>query len=133
MVNDAFSVFVVVINHSATFVSVEKVASLPLILQIIFSEKTYNLLHLLWKVIWRTRNCFNLCYSCADPKIFMRGGPTKWYFFYHRRGGLTPRKSRNYLFLGKIFKFQRGSGPPVPPSGSAHVTRRLLVIQRCSV
>ena len=31
--------------------------------------------------------------------------------FGHRRGG---------LFLGKIFKFQGGSGPPVPPSGSAH-------------
>ena len=42
--------------------------------------------------------------------------------FGHRRGGgPTPKKSRNYLFLGKIFKFQGGSGPPVPPSGSAHV------------
>ena len=42
--------------------------------------------------------------------------------FGHRRGGSNPpQKSRNYLFLGKIFKFQGGSGPPVPPSGSAHV------------
>ena len=41
--------------------------------------------------------------------------------FGHRRGGgPTSQKSRNYLFLGKIFKFQGGSGPPVPPSGSAH-------------
>ena len=65
--------------------------------------------------------------SCADPEIFMRGGPTKMVIFYHRRvcvcvwgGGPTPQKSRNYLFLGKIFKFQVGSGPPVPSSGSAH-------------
>ena len=35
-------------------------------------------------------------------------------------GGPTPKISRNYLFLGKVFKFQGGSGPPVPPSGSAH-------------
>ena len=40
-------------------------------------------------------------------------------------GGPTPKKFRNYLFLGKIFKFQGGggvSGPPVPPSGSAHAS-----------
>ena len=43
-------------------------------------------------------------------------------FFGHRRGVVhpPPPKSRNYLFLGKIFKFKGGSGPPVPPSGSAH-------------
>ena len=35
-------------------------------------------------------------------------------------GGPPPQKFRNYPFLGKIFKFQGGSGPPVPPSGSAH-------------
>ena len=60
--------------------------------------------------------------SCADPEIFMRGGPRKMIIFGHRRGrGPTPQKSRNYLFLSKIFKFQGGgSGPPVPPSGSAH-------------
>ena len=43
--------------------------------------------------------------------------------FGHRRGGgggSNPQKSRNYLFLGKFFKFQGGSGPPVPPSGFAH-------------
>ena len=56
--------------------------------------------------------------TCADPEIFMRGGPTKMVIFGNRRGGWggpTPQKSRNYLFLGKIFKFQGGSGPPVPP------------------
>ena len=25
--------------------------------------------------------------SCADPEIFMRGGPTKMVIFGHRRGG----------------------------------------------
>ena len=25
--------------------------------------------------------------SCADPEIFMRGGPTKMVIFDHRRGG----------------------------------------------
>ena len=61
------------------------------------------------------------CWPCADPEIFMRGGPTKMVIFGHRRGGVQPpKKFRNYLFLGKIFKFQGGSGPPVPPSGSAH-------------
>ena len=41
-------------------------------------------------------------------------------FWSQTRGGPTPKRSRNYLFLGKILKFQGGSGPPVPPSGSAH-------------
>ena len=42
--------------------------------------------------------------------------------FGHRRGGgPTPPKFPKLPFLGKIFKFQGGSGPPVPPSGSAHV------------
>ena len=59
----------------------------------------------------------------------MRGGPPKILIFGHRRGGgggvQPPEKSRNYLFLGKIFKFQGGgSGPPVPPSGSAHEARQ---------
>ena len=44
-------------------------------------------------------------------------------------GGPTPQKSRNYLFLGKIFKFQRGSGPPVPPSGSAHEVDVWVIVQ----
>ena len=43
-----------------------------------------------------------------------------FFFVSQTRGGPTPQKSRNYLFLGKIFKFQGGSGPSVPPSGSAH-------------
>ena len=56
-------------------------------------------------------------FTCADPEIFMRGGPTKLVFFGHRRGGgsTPPPQSRNYLFLGKIFKFKGVSGPPVPP------------------
>ena len=50
-----------------------------------------------------------------------RGSNENGNFWSQMRGGPTPKKSRNYLFLGKIFKFQGGSGPPVPPSGSAHV------------
>ena len=51
-------------------------------------------------------------FTCADPEIFMRGGPTKMVFFGHRRGGVQPPPpSRNYLFLGKIFKFKGGGGP----------------------
>ena len=38
------------------------------------------------------------CLTCADPEIFMRGGPTKMVIFGHRRGGPTLKKSRNYLF-----------------------------------
>ena len=49
-----------------------------------------------------------------------RGSNENGNFWPQTRGGPTPKKSRNYLFLGKIFKFQGGSGPPVPPSGSAH-------------
>ena len=38
-----------------------------------------------------------------------------------RRGGVQPPKNPEItFFLGKIFKFQGVSGPPVPPSGSAH-------------
>ena len=29
-------------------------------------------------------------FTCADPEIFMRGGPTKMVFFGHRRGGVYP-------------------------------------------
>ena len=55
---------------------------------------------------------------CADPEIFMRGGPTKMVIFGHRRGGggPTPQTIPKLPFLGKISKFQGGgSGPPVPP------------------
>ena len=44
-----------------------------------------------------------------------RGSYENGNFWSQTRGGQTPQKSRNYLFLGKIFKFQGGSGPPVPP------------------
>ena len=30
--------------------------------------------------------------SCADPEIFMRGGPTKMVIFGHSRGGSNPPK-----------------------------------------
>ena len=30
--------------------------------------------------------------TCADPEIFMRGGPTKMVIFGHRRGGSNPPK-----------------------------------------
>ena len=54
-----------------------------------------------------------------------RGSNENGNFWLQTRGGGGPtsKKSRNYLFLGKIFKFQWGggvSGPPVLPSGSAH-------------
>ena len=52
-----------------------------------------------------------------------RGSNENGNFWSQTWGGPTPKKSRNYLFLGKIFKFQGGSGPPVPPSGSAHALR----------
>ena len=61
--------------------------------------------------------------SCADPEIFMRGGPTKMVIFGHRRGGSDPQKSRNYHFFWVKFSNSRGGGvrTPGPPSGSAHV------------
>ena len=49
-----------------------------------------------------------------------RGSNETGNFWSQMRGVQPPKKSRNYLFLGKIFKFQGGSGPPVTPSGSAH-------------
>ena len=85
--------------------------------------------------------------ACADPEIFMRGGPTKMVIFGHRRGGSNPPKIPKLPFLGKIFKFQGvGSGrpvprPPPPPhppthSGSVHgVTylRRMYYVPFLSV
>ena len=69
--------------------------------------------------------------SCADPEIFMRGGPTKMVIFGHRRGGgggPTPQKNPE-ITLFKV-KFPNSGGPdqipgggvrtPGPPSGSAH-------------
>ena len=56
--------------------------------------------------------------ACADPEIFMRGGPTKMVIFGHKRGGWggpTLKTSRNYPFLGKMFKFQGGGGVRTPP------------------
>ena len=44
-----------------------------------------------------------------------RGSNENCTFWSQTRGGPTPQKSRNYLFLGTIFKFQGGSGPPPPP------------------
>ena len=39
--------------------------------------------------------------------------------FGHRRGGVQPPKDPEFtLFLGKIFKFQGGSGPRSPPLDS---------------
>ena len=35
---------------------------------------------------------FGACTACADPEIFMRGGPTKMVIFGHRRGGSNPQK-----------------------------------------
>ena len=33
---------------------------------------------------------FDVFNTCADPEIFMRGGPTKMVIFGHRRGGVQP-------------------------------------------
>ena len=43
-----------------------------------------------------------------------RGSNENGNFWSQTRGGPTPPKSRNYLFLGKIFKFQGVSGPLDP-------------------
>ena len=49
-----------------------------------------------------------------------RGSNENGNFWSQTRGGPTPKKIPKFPFLGKIFKFQGGSGPPVPPSGSVH-------------
>ena len=36
---------------------------------------------------------------CADPEIFMRGGPTKMVIFCHRRGGVQPPKNPEITFF----------------------------------
>ena len=36
---------------------------------------------------------------CADPEIFMRGGPTKIVIFGHRRGGVQPQKNPEITFF----------------------------------
>ena len=52
-----------------------------------------------------------------------RGSNENGNFWSQTRGGPTSQKSQNYLFY---VNFQipggGGSGPPVPPSGSAHET-----------
>ena len=63
---------------------------------------------------------FKIISMCGSRNFHERGSNENGNFWSQTRGGPTPKKSRNYLFLGKIFKFQGGSGPPVPPSGSAH-------------
>ena len=37
--------------------------------------------------------------TCADPEIFMRGGPTKMVIFGHRRGGVQPSKNPEITFF----------------------------------
>ena len=61
--------------------------------------------------------------SCADPEIFMRGGPTKMVIFGHRRGGVQPPKNPEITFFKVKFSNSRGGPDPrsPPPSGSAHV------------
>ena len=64
----------------------------------------------------------NICVHMRGSRNFHeRGSNENGNFWSQTRGGPTPQKSRNYLFLDKIFKFHGGSGPPAPPSGSAHV------------
>ena len=38
-------------------------------------------------------------HACADPEIFMRGGPTKMVIFCHRRGGVQPPKNPKITFF----------------------------------
>ena len=45
----------------------------------------------------------------------VRGSNENGNFWSQTRGGPTLKKSRNYLFLGKIFKFQGGPDPRSPP------------------
>ena len=61
---------------------------------------------------WIMEIKFNLSMSCADPEIFMRGSNENGNFWSQTRGGggPTPKISRNYLILGKIFKFQGVGG-----------------------
>ena len=70
----------------------------------------------------------NLPQACADPEIFMRGGPMKMVIFGHRRGGSNPPKIPKLPFLVKIFKFQGGPDPRSPPSGSAHARKSVCFI-----
>ena len=44
-----------------------------------------------------------------------RGSNENGNFWSQTRGGPTSKKFRNYLFLGKIFKFQGGPDPRSPP------------------
>ena len=37
--------------------------------------------------------------TCADPEIFMRGGPTNMVIFGHRRGGVQPPKNLEITFF----------------------------------
>ena len=37
--------------------------------------------------------------TCADPEIFMRGGPTKMVIFGRRRGGVQPSKNPEITFF----------------------------------
>ena len=55
-------------------------------------------------------NTFSWILACADPEIFMRGGPTKMVIFGHRRGGggSNPQKIPKLPFF---LKFQGGGGP----------------------
>ena len=70
---------------------------------------------------WKT-GCIQKKCMRGSRNFHERGSNENDIFWSQTRGGPTPQKSRNYLFLGKFFKFQGGggSGPPVPPSGSAH-------------
>ena len=61
--------------------------------------------------------------SCADPEIFMRGGPTNMVIFGHRRGGgSNPQKIPKLPFFGVKLSNFRGDRSPPPPPGSAHVS-----------
>ena len=59
--------------------------------------------------------CFVMIYMRGSRNFHERGSNENGNFWSQTRGGPTPKKSRNYLFLGKIFKFQGGSRPPAPP------------------
>ena len=50
-------------------------------------------IHFTLIIAWFDNLTQKLACTCADPEIFIRGGPTKMVIFGHRRGGVQPPKN----------------------------------------